>query len=71
MTLYPAQILGVADQVGSIEEGKDATLIITDGDPLEIMTQVERQFIQGRDIDLSSRHTQLYTKYRTKYEQLK
>ena len=71
VTLYPAQILGVADQVGSIEEGKDATLIITDGDPLEIMTQVERQFIQGRDIDLSSRHTQLYTKYRTKYEQLK
>ena len=71
VTLYPAQILGVADKVGSIEVGKDATLIVTDGDPLEITTQVEREFIQGRDIDLGSRHTQLYTKYKTKYEQLK
>ena len=70
VTLYPAQILGIADQVGSIEEGKDATLIVTDGDPLEIMTHIEREFIQGRDIDLSSRHTQLYTKYKAKYQQL-
>ena len=71
VTLYPAEILGVANQVGSIEVGKDATLIVTDGDPLEITTHVEREFIQGRDIDLGSRHTQLYTKYKAKYEQLK
>src|SRR3712207_8111758 len=54
-TLYPAQILGVADRVGSIEQGKDATLIVTDGDVLETPTQVEMAFIQGRTVDLSSR----------------
>lgn len=67
VTLYPAQILGVADRLGSLEAGKDATLIVTDGDPLEIPTHVERMYIEGRQIDLSSRHTQLYEKYRTKY----
>lgn len=67
VTLYPAQILGVADRVGSIEVGKDATLMVTDGDPLEIGTQVEQLYIEGRKIDLSSRHTQLYEKYRLKY----
>jgi imidazolonepropionase-like amidohydrolase len=70
ITLYPAQILGVDDQVGSLEVGKDATLIVTDGDPLEIETQVEMEFIQGREIDLTSRHTQLYEKYLEKYRQM-
>ena len=70
VTLYPAQILGVGDRVGSIEIGKDATLIVTNGDPLEIMTNVEMEFIQGRKIDLSSRHTELYEKYKTKYERI-
>jgi imidazolonepropionase-like amidohydrolase len=70
ITLYPAQILGVEDQVGSIDIGKDATMIVTDGDPLEITTNVNLEFIQGRKIDLTSRHTQLYEKYKIKYEQL-
>jgi imidazolonepropionase-like amidohydrolase len=69
VTVYPAQILGFADRAGSLAEGMDATLIITDGDPLEIPTHVERMFIEGRDIDLTSRHTMLYEKYRTKYSQ--
>ncbi|HIG48202.1 MAG TPA: hypothetical protein EYQ20_17865 [candidate division Zixibacteria bacterium] len=68
VTLYPAEILGVADRVGSLELGKDATLFISDGDPLEILTQVERAFIQGRDIQLKSKHTMLYEKYKVKYE---
>ena len=67
ITLYPAQILGVADRVGSIEAGKDATLIVTSGDVLETPTQVEMAFVQGREIDLSSKHTQLWQKYREKY----
>jgi len=46
-------------------------LIITDGDPLEIMTQVEMEFIQGRMIDLSDRHKMLYAKYQEKYRQLR
>ena len=70
VTLYPAQILGVADRVGSLEVHKDATLIVTDGDPLEITTNVEQAFIQGRNIDLSSKHTQLYEKYKIKYKRL-
>jgi imidazolonepropionase-like amidohydrolase len=68
ITLYPARILGVDDRLGSLEVGKDATLIVTTGDPLDIRTQVERAFIEGRSVDLSSRHTQLYEKYQKKYE---
>ncbi len=70
VTLYAAEILGVADRVGSLEVGKDATLMVTTGDPLEITTQVKQMFLQGRQIDLSSRHTQLYQKYLEKYRQL-
>jgi imidazolonepropionase-like amidohydrolase len=67
ITLYPAQILGVAHRVGSLEPGKDATLIVTSGDVLETPTQVEMAFVQGRPVDLSSKHTQLWQKYREKY----
>jgi imidazolonepropionase-like amidohydrolase len=67
ITLYPAQILGVADRVGSIEAGRDATLIVTDGDILETATHVEQAFVQGRAVDLSSKHTGLWQKYQEKY----
>jgi imidazolonepropionase-like amidohydrolase len=70
ITIYPAQILGIDDQAGSIEVGKDASLIVTNGDPLEIMTNVEMEFIQGRQIDLRSKHTLLYEKYLQKYRQM-
>jgi imidazolonepropionase-like amidohydrolase len=70
ITLYPAQILGVADRAGSIEAGKDATLFVADGDPLEIKTQVEQLFIQGRKIDIGNKHRALYEKYTQKYKQL-
>ncbi|MCU0914527.1 MAG: amidohydrolase family protein [Planctomycetes bacterium] len=68
ITLYPAQIMGVADRVGSLEKGKDATLIVTDGDPLEITTRVSELFIQGRRIDLANKHQRLYDKYRQRYQ---
>ena len=68
ITLYPARLLGVDDRIGSLEVGKHATLIISDGDPLDIRTQVSGAFIQGRKVNLSSRHTQLYEKYQKKYE---
>ncbi|MCP4193029.1 MAG: amidohydrolase family protein [Planctomycetaceae bacterium] len=70
ITLYPAQILGVDQQVGSLETGKDATLILTTGNPLDTESQVERAFIQGRSVDLNSRHTRLWKKYRIKYQRL-
>jgi len=64
LTLYPAQILGVENHLGSIEMGKAASLIITDGDPLEIRTQVEREFIDGREVDLkNNKHERLYRRY--------
>jgi len=70
LTLDAATILGVGDKVGSLEPGKDATLIVVDGDPLEIRSSVERLFIQGRSVDLSNHHTMLNEKYKARYRQM-
>jgi imidazolonepropionase-like amidohydrolase len=59
VTLYPAQILGVADRFGSIEVGKVANLVITDGDLLEAKTNTKYLFIDGRPVPLDTRHTDL------------
>jgi imidazolonepropionase-like amidohydrolase len=59
VTLYPAQILNVADRLGSIEAGKMANLVVTDGDLLEIRTRIRYLLIDGRPVVLSSRHTEL------------
>ncbi|HEX8149339.1 MAG TPA: amidohydrolase family protein [Pyrinomonadaceae bacterium] len=64
VTLYPAQILGVADRVGSVEQGKIANLVVTDGDILEARTRVRHLFIAGRQIPLVSRHTMLYEQFK-------
>lgn len=69
VTLYAARILGIDDRVGSLEVGKDATLIVTNGDPLETDTHVTMAFVQGRKVQLTSRHTRLYEKYSEKYRQ--
>jgi imidazolonepropionase-like amidohydrolase len=61
--LNAAEIWGVADQIGSIDKGKSADLIVTDGDPLETRTQVKYSFIAGRQVDLSNKHTRLYEKH--------
>lgn len=63
VTLNPAQIWGIGAEYGSIENGKFADLIVTDGDPLEIRTQVKMMFIKGVPVDLESRHTRLYKRY--------
>jgi imidazolonepropionase-like amidohydrolase len=70
ITLAPAEILGIDDRVGSLGAGKEATFIVTNGDPLDTMTKVEQAFIKGRAIDLTSRHTTLYAKYRERLRQL-
>jgi imidazolonepropionase-like amidohydrolase len=59
VTLYPAQILNVADRLGSIEAGKMANLVVTDGDLLEIRTHIKYLLIDGRPVVLTSRHTEL------------
>jgi imidazolonepropionase-like amidohydrolase len=69
ITLYPAQILGAAEMLGSLERGKHATFFVTDGDPLDIRSNVERIFIQGREIPLEDKQTRLTKKYEEKYRQ--
>jgi len=66
VTIYPAQVFGVDKDYGSIEVGKVANLIVTDGCPLEITTQVRHMFIDGKPVDLSNKHSELYEKYRKK-----
>lgn len=63
VTLNAAEIWGVGDQIGSIDKGKWADLMVTDGDPLEAKTNVKMLFIKGRPVDLSNKHTKLYEKY--------
>lgn len=63
ITINPAEIFGVADKLGSLEVGKMANVILTDGDPLEIVTHVKRLFIGGEDISLDTYQTLLYQKF--------
>lgn len=67
VTLSAAEILGVGDRLGSIEPGKDATFLVTTGDPLEIRTRFERAFVRGREVDLErDKQKRLYDRYRNR-----
>lgn len=68
ITLAPAEILGIADRVGSLEPGKDATFFLTNGNPLEAAANVQQAWIAGRPVDLSDKQKMLYQKYQRKYE---
>jgi imidazolonepropionase-like amidohydrolase len=70
VTLYPAQILGVADRLGSIEVGKMANLVLTNGDILQPSTQVVGLFIDGKPLQPSSKHTRLYERYRERLREV-
>lgn len=59
MTLWAAEILGVADRLGSIEAGKIANLVISDGDPCELTANIVGIFVAGKPLPLESRHTRL------------
>ena len=63
VTLYPAQILGAGDKIGSIEVGKLADLQVTDGDPLIITTHCEQVVVNGKVVPMESRQTRLFHKY--------
>lgn len=64
VTLSAAEILGVADHIGSLEAGKEATFFAADGDPLEIRTHIARIFVQGRELDRENDHQwRLYRRY--------
>ena len=69
ITLNTAKILGIDDITGSIEMGKDANIIISDGDILDMRgNQVTKAFIQGRDISLDNKQKQMYERYKHKYK---
>ncbi len=63
LTINPAQIFGVDNRLGSLEAGKQANLFISDGDPLQPMTNIEQVFIKGYKIPMVSRHSQLYDEF--------
>jgi Amidohydrolase family len=71
VTMAPARILGIADQVGSIEPGKRANLVVTAGHLLQPTTTVLSLFIDGQPVRPESRHTQLYAKYRRRLHEVR
>ena len=66
ITLEPARILGIANRVGSLDPGKDATLFISDRDVLDFRYNVIAAYVDGRALDLSDRHKRLYERYRSR-----
>ena len=68
ITLNAAKILGVADKTGTIEVGKDANIIVSEGDILDMKSSVvTKAFIQGRELNLDDKHKQLNERFKTKY----
>ena len=65
VTLSPAEVLGVASRVGSLQPGRDANLVVWSGDPFEFRTRAERVFIRGREITQPSRQDELMERYKT------
>lgn len=63
LTLNPAEIWGVADRYGSIEQGKVANVIVTTGDPLDVRSTVKHLFIRGQLVPFTDRHTELYDRF--------
>ena len=63
VTVYPAQIFGLGNQIGTLEAGKIANIIVTNGDPLEVTTDVRYLFIRGQLTSTNNRHKSLYEKY--------
>jgi cytosine/adenosine deaminase-related metal-dependent hydrolase len=71
VTLTPAQILGVADQVGSLETGKRANVVVTAGHLLQPTTPVVALFVGGEPVRAESRHSQLYAKFRRRLDEVR
>lgn len=69
ITLNAAKILGIADKTGSLEVGKDANIVVSTGDILDMKSSViTRAYIQGREVSLEDKHKQLYERYKYKYD---
>ena len=70
MTLGAAEILGISDRVGSLEVGKQADILVTNGDPLDTTTSIRYLFIGGKPVSLETKHTQLYALYRQRLTEI-
>ena len=66
LTIWPAEIFGADKQIGSVAQGKLANFYITNGDPLDLRTQVSLVFIKGRQVPDDDRHHRLYLKYKAR-----
>ena len=64
VTIWPAQILGYGDKLGTIEVGKMANLVVTNGDILEARTETKFLFIDGRPVPLDSKHSELFKQFK-------
>jgi imidazolonepropionase-like amidohydrolase len=64
MTVVPARVWGLADHYGTLEPGKDADVVVWDGDPLEITTAAEHVFIRGAEVPMTNRQLELRDRYR-------
>ena len=69
VTINAAEFMGIADKVGSLEVGKEATLLITTGTPLDMTTDIEQSYIQGREIDMNDIQKHFFKKYMEKIKQ--
>jgi len=63
VTIYPAEIFGVDKLMGSLEPGKLANIVLADGDLLELGTKIQKVFIEGREVSLENRYTELLQKF--------
>jgi imidazolonepropionase-like amidohydrolase len=69
LTKYPAMIFGIDSTYGTLEVGKSATLFVSEGDALDAKSnRLLHAFIDGREVDLSTRHTRLAKKYRERLQ---
>jgi imidazolonepropionase-like amidohydrolase len=71
VTINAAEIMGVADRLGSLEVGKDASLMITTGTPLDMTSNIEQNYIQGREINMMDIQKFFFNKYMEKINQQK
>jgi len=69
VTINAAEFMGISDKVGSLEPGKQATLLITTGTPLDMTSDIEQSYIQGREIDMNNIQYHFFQKYMEKVRQ--
>lgn len=65
ITLWPAQILGIADKVGTLETGKLANVLVSKGDPLDVRSEIRHVFIEGREVPPDNRNLQMYEQFKS------